>query len=203
MNADPHERSQWIAIGRLLRPQGRHGELLVEPETELRDVFVAGRHVRIGAGRSHDSVDAILEGSWEPTGRNAGRIVVKLAGVNSITEAELLAGRDLLIPAADLPELEEGTWFVGDLVGCMLLDVASPVGRISGVEYAVGPDGRTRLENAAPLLQVAPESAPEQIILVPFVKAWLESVDIDRKTVRMHLPHGLVTVDQEPPPKGS
>lgn len=200
MNADPHDRSQWIAIGRLLRPQGRRGEVLVERATDLPGAFAIGTPVRIAPrDPSSEPVDATIEGSWMPTGRNAGRVVLKLTGVNSINEAELLASRDLLIPAGDLPPLEEDTWFVGDLAGCTLLNGDRSVGRISGVQYAVGPDGRTRLEDAAPLLEVEPESPTAEPFLVPFIKAWIDKVDIEQKTVRMHLPEGLLALEQEPP----
>ena len=151
-----------------------------------------------------DPVVTTIEDAWEPTGRNAGRIVVKLAGVDTISQAELVAARDLLIREEDLPVLEADSWRVGDLIGCALWNGDTPVGTITGVQYAVGPDGHTRLPDAASLLEVQPEPpALAEPALVPFVKAWIESVDIGHKLVRMRLPAGLLTLDVQPPPLSS
>lgn len=202
MNADRHEGPQWIVIGRLLRPQGRRGELLVEPGTDVSGTFASGRHVRVGPIGTTEALDTVIEESWQPTGRNAGRVVLKLGGIDSISDAEALAGRELLMPSTDLPALEADTWFVRDLVGCTLLDRETPVGQITGVEYTVGTDGRTRLPDAAPLLEVAPNApgAPDEPLLVPFIKAWLQSVDLEQKTVRMNLPEGLLAFDSDAAP---
>ena len=198
MNPDSAELSQWIAVGRLLRPQGRRGELLVEPLTDLSGTFETGRRVRLAGAVKEPASDSVIEDCWRPTGRNAGRIVVKLEGIDSISDAERVAGRELLIQAKDLPALDTDTWFVADLVGCTLFDGDRAVGAISGVQYAVGADGRTRLDDTAPLLQIEPSSAESgEPVLVPFVKAWLESVDLAGKAVRMHLPEGLLTLPDE------
>jgi 16S rRNA processing protein RimM len=135
-------------------------------------------------------------------------VVVKLAGTDSISSAELLAGRELLVLSSDLPPLEPDTWFVRDLIGCQLLDGANIVGEITGVEYPMSADGRTRLPDAAPLLEVTGIPGPRsnssisstdtlshaEPVLIPFVKAWLDSVDLNRKRLVMHLPPGLVAV---------
>jgi 16S rRNA processing protein RimM len=138
--------------------------------------------------------------------------VLKLADVDSISAAELLAGRELLIPSANLPPLEPDTWFVRDLIGCQLFDNRTFVGEISGVEYSMSPDGRTRLPDTAPLLEVTlasdlrgthatspnDTSSHRAPALIPFIKTWLDSVDLDEKRVVMHLPPGLLDLNDEP-----
>ena len=196
----------WIPAARLLRPQGRRGELLAEPLSDLPDLFAPGRRVFLAASGALPATETTVETHWSPTGRNAGRIVLKLAGVDSISAAELLAGRELLMLSSDLPPLEADTWFVRDLIGCELFDGAILVGEITGVEYPMAPDGRTRLPDAAPLLEVTNNPGPRsntaplsneslrdtEPVLIPFIKSWLESVDLERKRLVMHLPPGLV-----------
>lgn len=188
----------WTPAARLLRPQGRRGELLADPLTDLPGIFALGRRVSLAGTNSAPAVATTIESLWSPTGRNAGRIVLKLAGVDSISEAELLAGRELLIPSSDLPALEPDTWFVRDLLGCQLFDRETLVGEITAVEYPMSADGRTRLPDAAPLLEVTPvagawsnASEPEPA-LIPFIKAWLESVNLEQKRIVLRLPAGLV-----------
>ncbi len=195
--------SRWTAIARLLRPQGRRGELLADPLTDLPEVFTPGRKVALAfagvASPLPDQPALRVEQSWPPTGKNAGRIVLKLSGCDSITQAEALAGRDLLTPAADLPPLEPGAFFVAELLGCELYDGPVLAGTIVDVQFPTSPDGRTRLEDAAPLLAIqlphpspTPEGPSPEPVLVPFVRAWLESVDLPARRIVMTLPPGLL-----------
>jgi 16S rRNA processing protein RimM len=198
--------SGWLPLAHLLRPQGRRGELLAEPLSDLPELFAPGRELFLvahsaTAPETSPRADTpplstlLLEDHWFPTGKNAGRIVLKLSGCDSISAAEALAGKDLLIASTDLPTLDPDTFFVGDLVGCTLINTAdstgpTPVGTIVDLEFATGPDGRTRLEDAAPLLAVAPQPDADPV-LIPFVRAWLDSVDIPSKRITMRLPEGF------------
>lgn len=187
----------------LLRPQGRRGELLADPAADL-DLFVPGR--RFALGKSQDKPASVtslleLESVWQPTGRNAGRLVLKLGGTDSISAAEALMGQYLFLRTDDLPTLEEGVYRVRDLTGCSLLDGDRLVGTVVDLQFPVGPDGRTRLLDAPDLLVVQPAgprdepatdavSIPEPV-LVPFVRAWLLEVDLPARRLRMQLPPGL------------
>lgn len=188
----------WIAIATLLRPQGRRGELLSDPLSDVDGVFSAGRSVLLSgktAAGKQVKEPRTLEEAWRPTGRNASRIVLKLSGCESINDAEAIAGLQVLIAADDMPALEEDTYFVGDLVGCAFFDGDEPAGKIIDVEFPVGSDGR-RLEDAA-LLLVVEVAEVEEPVLVPFVRAWLKHVDVRERRVVMNLPAGLLSGDAE------
>lgn len=198
--------ASWTAAARLLRPQGRRGELLAEPLTDVPGVFDPGRPVLLPATTNAPALESAIESSWSPTGRNAGRIVLKLTGIDSISAAELHAGRELHVLTSDLPPLEPDTWFVRDLIGCKLFDREELIGEIAGVQYAIAPDGHTRLPDAAPLLEVTvatdsqshpatPDSESDPA-LIPFIKSWLDSVDLAVRRVTMHLPPGLLELSQ-------
>lgn len=207
--ASTADSTSWIPAARLLRPQGRRGELLAELLSDLPGLFAPGRRVSLAASGTVPATETTLESHWTPTGRNAGRVVLKLAGVDTISAAELLAGRELLVLASDLPPLEPDTWFVRDLIGCQLFDGTTLIGEITGVEYPMAADGRTRLPDAAPLLEVTAAadarsnsevsstdtSGHPEPALIPFIKAWLDSVDLGRKRLVMHLPSGLVATE--------
>ena len=92
--------------------------------------------------------------------------------------------------------MEEDTFYIRDLVGCTLLNGTISVGVIVDVQFATSPDGRVRLEDAAPLLEVQ-TSAREEPTLVPFVKIYLDHVDISAKQVVMNLPEGLLEPSSE------
>lgn len=208
--ASPPSAASWTPAARLLRPQGRRGELLAEPLSDLPGIFEPGRRVSVAPAAAAPAIDTTIESQWSPTGRNAGRVVLKLAGVDSISAAELLAGRELLVLSSDLPALEPDTWFVRDLLGCQLFDGSSLLGEITGVEYPMAPDGRTRLSDAAPLLEVTAMTDPRSNAiassadtsshlapaLIPFIRDWLDSVDLKQRRIVMHLPAGLVDLGE-------
>ena len=186
-----------------MRPQGRRGELLAEPLTDVPEVLAAGAALRLApvgaAGPSDRDVAVTIESVWEPTGKNAGRVVLKLAGCDSISDAEVLAGKQLMVPAGALPDLEADTFYVKDLLGCTLWNGDAAVGEIVDVQFATTPDGRQRLEDAAPLLEVRPTGAGEDdTVLVPFVRAYLVGVDVTTGRVTMQLPDGLVDAGDQP-----
>ena len=200
--------SGWFPIARLLRPQGRRGELLAEPLSDLPGLFAPNREVLLApanaAAPAPNTLPLHIEEHFFPTGKNAGRVVLKLSGCDSISAAEALAGQQLFIPTGELPPLDPGTFFVGDLLGCTVYNVATssdPIGTVADVEFATAPDGRTRLEDAAPLLSVELASHPNsEPILVPFVLAWIDTIDVAARRITMHLPEGLLSPPDEPAP---
>ena len=196
MPSEQEQSKRWIAIGRLLRPQGRRGEILTEPLTDLPDVFVKGRQVRLAVSEAAaaQALPTTLEDCWRPQGRNAGRLVLKLTGVDSISAAEAVEARGLYLLESELPALDADTFLVRDLVGCALYDGEQRLGLVTDLQFPVGPDGRTRLTDAMDLLVIQPESLPEDAepVLIPFVKAWLSAVDLPGKRIVMHLPPGLL-----------
>jgi 16S rRNA processing protein RimM len=189
--------SSWIVLAHLLRPQGRKGELLAELLTDFPDRF-AGREDLFVAppgfeGPSADARRIDVISSWLPMGKNKGRVVLQFAGIDSITGAEALAGLDVVVPHERRIPLEEEAIYVSDLVDCMLFDGQMQVGRVTDVQFSSTTDG-ARLSEAAPLLVVEADDGSE--ILVPFVKAFLESIDPSQKRIVMRLPAGLLDVNR-------
>jgi 16S rRNA processing protein RimM len=208
--------SDWFPIARLLRPQGRRGELLADPLSDLPGLFDLPHDVVLAAADAAAPAPGAptlrIEEHWLPTGKNAGRIVLKLSGCDTISAAEALAGQQLLIPRSQLPPLDPGTFFVGDLLGCTVYNVTTsdnpagdPIGTIVDLEFATAPDGRTRLEDAAPLLSVelSTRTPPSEPVLIPFVLAWIDSIDIAARRITLHLPTGLLDPSEEPAPDAS
>lgn len=194
----------WMIVARLLRPQGRRGEILAEPEGEA-EIFTPGRSLWLGAtdaSNPETATEQHLESAWQPTGRNAGRIVVKLRGIDSISAAEALSNCCLMMPVAELPPLADDTFHVRDLLGCALFDGDRLAGTVVDIQFPVAGDGRTRLTDAPDLLAVAPASAdpdsPDaEPYLVPFARAWLVEIDLPGRRIVMNLPPGLVEPEAE------
>jgi 16S rRNA processing protein RimM len=171
--------NEWISLALVIKTQGRRGEVAVELHTDVRDRIQLG--MRLWAlGNDGARRPVTVEDLW----LHKGFLVLKFAGVETISEAETLRGAELQVPRAERAELEPGWTYLSDLLGCSLFDGEREIGKITGVEFGAG---------EAPLLVVKGEAKlPYEI---PFAEAYLEKLDIERKQVRMRLPEGLLDVN--------
>ena len=197
----PHR--QWTLLAHILRPQGRKGEVLADLFTDFPDSFTERPHVQLAPAGFAEADSAEADGRlqpaeilsyWLPTGRNAGRVVLHFAGVGSITQAEALAGKEVVVPREERMQLEEGAVYISDLIGCTVIDRDTVLGVVDSVDFPTTPDGSRRLEEAAPLLSVSAPDGGE--VLIPFVKSFLVAIDAATRTIRMDLPEGLADLNR-------
>ncbi|WP_263365277.1 ribosome maturation factor RimM [Edaphobacter bradus] len=188
----------WIVLAHLLRPQGRKGELLADLLTDFPERFSQRASVFLAPqgfkGSRSEAREVEVISSWLPVGRNQGRVVLHFAGIDSITDAESVAGLDVIVPLEERLPLDEESVYISDLVGCVVYNGSSPVGLIEEVQFPATPDGSRRLDEAAPLLVVRAEKGDE--VLIPFAKAFLRNVDTKAKRIEMMLPAGLLEVNR-------
>jgi 16S rRNA processing protein RimM len=188
----------WIVLAHLLRPQGRKGEVLADLFTDFPERFDDQKRVFLAKpGFDGDAAEARaveVIAFWMPVGKNEGRIVLQFAGVESISDAELLAGLEVIVPREERLPLDAEAVYISELVGCTVFDGAVQVGVVEDVQFAMTPDGGRRLEDAAPLLVVTSMSGDE--VLIPFAKAFLVGVSTEARRIDMTLPEGLVEVNR-------
>src|ERR1700721_1959505 len=101
----------WIVLAHLLRPQGRKGELLAELFTDFPERFEERTRVFLAAsgfeGEAAEARSAEVVSFWLPVGKNEGRIVLQFAGVETITQAEGLAGLEVIVPHEERMALDD------------------------------------------------------------------------------------------------
>ena len=128
--------------------------------------------------------DLELEGLWP----HKGMLVLKFAGVESISEAEVLLGSELQVPREQRAQLEPGWNYVSDLVGCTVFDADRDghdleIGTVENVHFGAG---------EAPLLEIRTSRGQREI---PYAQAFLKDVDLAGKRIRMMLPEGILEVN--------
>jgi len=181
----------WLALIR--RPQGRKGEVFADILTDFPEKFADRKRLWLlreaapgKAAVAPREVD--LANHW----LHKGGIVLHFAGVDSISAAETLNGLVVAIPKSERAPLPEDEVYTGDLIGCVLVDVARVevagaepvlVGEIEEVDRAAGPVA----------LLVVKGAAGE--VLVPFAKSFLRKIDLESRRVEMALPEGLVDLN--------
>jgi len=167
-----------LLIGRVARAHGNRGQVIVNPETDF-----AEERFRVG--------QVLLVGPSErPVARritaarfHQGRPVVALEGVETMNDAEALAGADLWMPAADIPPLPAGT-YRHDLVGCEVRDAShGVVGLVTAVD---GPIDRCHLVVAGARGEV----------LIPLVEHICVRVDPAARVIVIDPPPGLVEANE-------
>lgn len=174
------------AVGRIRRPHGVRGELVLEALTDEPDaIFASGRRVFQGTP----------EGAlWlDPRTRQPRALEVKalrpvkdgflltLVEIADRTEAEKWNGRTLVVPVEELSEPEDGEVFTHELVGMQLVDAESdaPIGEV--VEFYELPQGL--------LLEFR---TARGIASLPFVDEFVDEVDREARVIRVRLPDGLL-----------
>lgn len=177
MNSD--SSGEFITLARVVKTQGRHGEVAAEVHSNVPDRFREGMKL-LALGKSDDARRELeIEGVWP----HKGLLVLKFRGVDSISDAEVLIGAELQVPHSNRAQLEQGWSYISDLVGCMVFDHGQEIGRIEDVQFGAG---------EAPLLIVA---AGSKKFDVPFAEAYLENVNVQQKQVCMNLPEGLLEIN--------
>jgi 16S rRNA processing protein RimM len=161
-----------------VKAQGRRGEVAVEPYSDVPDRFVPG--MKLTALEDDGSRRELeVEELWP----HKGLLVLKFVGVDSISDAEELAGCELQVPRSERAELEPGWSYISDLAGCVVFDGKREIGTIADVQLGAG---------EAPLLVVKSGATAYEI---PYAEAYLKKVDTAQRRIEMQLPEGLLDVN--------
>ena len=154
--------SDMVAIGRVVKPQGRRGEVVVEPFSDRPDRFPSLRQVHVaGAGGTARTIE--VDSIWP----HKGRFVLKLRGVDSIGDAETLRGLEVRIGEEELAALPEGSYYHHQLKGLEVVDESgAPLGTVHEILETGG---------EAPVLSVRKLGAET---LIPLAEAFVRNVDL-------------------------
>ena len=164
-----------LLVGRVARAHGNKGQVIVNPETDFPgDRFAEGNVLVVDQGGKQ------VERRIASVRFQQGRPIIALDGVETMDDAEALAGADLKMPAETLAPLPGGTYYRHDLVGCEVRTKdGQVVGKVTDVE---GPLERSRL--------VVARKGGE--LLVPMVETICVEVDPGGKRIVIDPPEGLL-----------
>lgn len=173
-----------ITVGRVLRPQGLRGEVVVEVLSDVPDRFAPGSRL-LGVREGKPAMPALPAIPVEVAASRPHKsgMVVRFAGSEDRDQAEELRGLWLEIPRSEVPPAEPGTYYQYELVGCLCRVSGEELGRVAEVVE----------DGGGLLLIIESESEGEKRrIPVPFVREFLREVDVAEARIDLELPPGLV-----------
>jgi 16S rRNA processing protein RimM len=158
------DRDDWLNAGNVGRPHGLDGSFHVtQPRATMLDL---GRKL-------------VVDGQNVEIVRRAGtdvRPIVRLSSCTSRTDVEALRGRELLVPRADAPPLEEDEWWPEELEGCRVHDGTHEVGVVRSMRSLPSCD----------VLEVARAEGGEDL-LVPLIRDAVREVDVEGRRIDIDL----------------
>jgi 16S rRNA processing protein RimM len=182
MTSELQTGESWTILARLVRPQGRHGEILADVLTDFPERFADRRRLFLVSSETSQAParEAALENHW----LHKGRIVLKFSGIDSINDADALRGLLVAIPASERATLMDDSVYIGDLIDCTVFDINAGSAAIGTVKD---------VDKEASLLTV--QSANGGEVLIPFARAFLATMDLAGKRIEMRLPPGLLEIN--------
>jgi len=167
---------EWILVGMVKRVHGNAGEMLIRQLTDRDERFAAGAELYLVRKREHERSRVKIEFS-----RMSDRgPLIRLEGIHSKDEAQPLFGASLFIPAAELDEPEEGTYYAFQIEGCEVYEGERLVGTVTRLAES---------QKANPYIEIEPGEAGH-LILIPFIKQAIMSVDVEAR--RIDIAQGFV-----------
>lgn len=118
----PGDSAPLLAVGRIVKPHGLRGDVIVSLTTNREERLAAGSTLRSGDGRE-----------WVVVRSSAhqGRFIVTFEGVNGIEAADELRDTELFAPPIDDPS----QLWVHELVGAQAVDASGrELGRVEEVQ---------------------------------------------------------------------
>jgi 16S rRNA processing protein RimM len=161
----------WVAVALLGKTRGNRGEITAlalssKPERyeSLREVYLVGKD------------DLPVKYDVEHTWFHDSTLIFKFLGVDSISDAEALIGREVRVPFAERVTLDPGEYFESDILGCEVIDrrTGESLGRVEQWDDAGG----------GGILVVAG-------LMIPFARQICVAIDTEAKRIEVELPEGL------------
>ena len=175
-------RDHLIAIGRYNKAHGVDGEISATLDMGVDDV------------EQFKCLITDVDGIYVPffvtsvRGRSATNALLRLEGIGSDTEAALLGGHDIYVLKSDYDRLatdadsDDDEWPFDYFIGFEVRDDDNLVGRVVDVDDST--------ENVLFVVE-RPDGGQ---VLLPAVEPLITSVDVDERTLTMHLPEGILNL---------
>ena len=169
----------YLAVGQIVGAHGLYGELKVEAYSDFPDRFAPGVTLFLG-----EDLEKVQVTSMRPHKSN---LLVRLEEVGDRNEAEDVRGLWFYVPEAEAAALEEGQYWIHDIIGLQVVTVDGvQIGKITDV-MATGANDVYVVRPAADINQ-------GRDVLLPAIADVVERVDLAKGIMVIRLLEGLIDV---------
>ncbi len=165
---------EYFEVGQIVNTFGIKGQLKVKPFTDDMERFEELKTVYICKKNEMKKVEI------EDVKYNKQCVLLKVKGIEDLTEAEKYKGLFLKIDRKDAKKLPKDTYFIADILG---LEVYTDEGELLGKVDDIFPTGANDV-------YVVKDELGKQILL-PSIPEVLKEIDLEKGKVIVHLIEGL------------
>ena len=158
---------EFVTVGKLGRTRGVKGELYIVPLTDFPERFENITEILISSKEGWRAIKV----AW--SGFIGGRPVVKFEQVDTREDASRYTNRELGVPRDQLVKLPEDSYYIFELVGCLVY--------IDGSNELVGELVAVDAFPANDVYRI--KTKEDKIILFPALKRFVKSIDIAAKKI--------------------
>lgn len=164
---------EYFEIGQITNTHGLKGELKVRTFTQTKKRFEELKSILIDFNNELKKYDI------EKVRYQNDIVLLKLKGVDDISDAEKLKGSYIKIPRADAKQNEENEFFIADLIGCEVYD-NDFIGIVTDVFTAGASD------------VYVIKRKEEKDLLIPAIESVVKKIDVANKRIDVEIPRGLL-----------
>ena len=165
----------FLEIGQIVNTFGIKGMVKVKPFTDDVRRFDYLQDVYVETNKSKKQYEI------EEVKYHKDMVLIKFKGIDKVEQAELLRNSYLKVDREDEPDLEDGTYYIVDLIG---LDVFSDDGVLLGKLDDIFNNGSTDI-------YVVKDELGKQLLL-PAISDVIKNVNLQEKKIVVHILKGLI-----------
>ena len=150
-------------VGVIANTHGIRGEVKVYPTTDDVTRYKKLKEVLLDTGKEYKTLEIASTRFFK------NLVIVKFKGIDNINDIEQYKGHDLYVTRENAIPLEEGEYYLADIIDGILKDV---------------------LETGANLVYVVEHEGKE--VLLPVIPECVKNVDVSAGIVTVHIMKGLV-----------
>ena len=165
----------FLEIGQIVNTFGIKGMVKIKPFTDDIRRFDDLKKVYIENNKSRKEYEI------EEVKYHKEMVLIKFKGVETVEQAELLRNYYLKVKREDEPELDDGTFYIVDLLG---LEVCSDEGNLLGKLEDIYNTGSNDI-------YVVKNELGKQLLL-PAISDVIKDINLDEKRIVVHILNGLI-----------
>lgn len=166
---------EYLEVGKIVNTSGLKGLLMVSPLTDDITRFEDLETIYIQKAKE------LIEFKIQDVKYNKNMVLLKLEGIDDITEAEKYKNCYIKINREDAVELEEDSYFIVDIIGSeVFTEEGEDLGKVVDVLQTGSNDVYTV------------KTLDGKEILLPAIEDVIKNVDIENKKIVIHLMEGLI-----------